>query len=889
MRTHSNESRDVSIALLYQARALHEHLKQALTELGASVVYDSSAANFDRSALDRSGARVVVVNLDPEVAEDFTQLDELLEDDAFKVIFNDGEVSSRLEGWDQARWARHLAAKILGVSDTNPPRPRGSEAIPVRVKHLAPEHPSATLGGLSFELEGDALQNALSADTGEAILLTRAALVTKDEPIAAETYDPYARPDAREAEQAPPRDEMPTVELPRVKMEDAVRRAEEAAARDRPEAKPFVPASERPTVRLQAADVEAALGARGAPVTAADVLGDGKDDLGGESISLASVAPDDLALQFDLAVDDASASNADDELSLAADSLSFTALGDGDVDDSLDDGSIDFDLGAGARATSVGAGEDAGDDLDAALRDFGFLDEGATPIRADSYATDDGDGEAALGDSLALADDDFGAALGALDLEPFEGDDAPSPSQRDSAPPPSLDDMLMQMRSHHGEDASTGKIGEKPASPMKSSEKPTVAAPAVKFLPEKSATPAATPAAATPTPAAPATSAAVAAANAAAAAKQRSVSDFDLSYLSLEPIGDGPDASAPTSGRASFGTTAEPAAPEPVAAPRATSPTVPPPIPDDFGGLTLEAMDFDLDETPAVAPVPAAPQPAPPARAATAAPASRAAPPAAPRAAPPPAAAADDDMSLDAFDFSLDGDADPVGVQRDDGSLADAAAESDLMAELAAMSARASTTDAPADGPITRVWVLGASIGGPEAVREFLGAIPADAPVLFLLAQHMGADFLDLMVQQLARATPLTVRTVVSGDQVAHGQVIVVPLAERLLIDRSGEARVTTLEEQSSYSPSIDQVMRDTADRFGADCGAIVFSGMAHDAIDGAIYMHERGGTIWVQDPATCVISSMVDGARDAGVASLVGSPAELARQFMLRIFRAGG
>jgi two-component system chemotaxis response regulator CheB/chemosensory pili system protein ChpB (putative protein-glutamate methylesterase) len=54
---------------------------------------------------------------------------------------------------------------------------------------------------------------------------------------------------------------------------------------------------------------------------------------------------------------------------------------------------------------------------------------------------------------------------------------------------------------------------------------------------------------------------------------------------------------------------------------------------------------------------------------------------------------------------------------------------------------------------------------------------------------------------------------------------------------------------------------------------------MAHDAVEGAIYMRERGGTIWVQDPATCVISSMVDGAQDAGVVSFVAAPAELAQE----------
>jgi two-component system chemotaxis response regulator CheB/chemosensory pili system protein ChpB (putative protein-glutamate methylesterase) len=76
-------------------------------------------------------------------------------------------------------------------------------------------------------------------------------------------------------------------------------------------------------------------------------------------------------------------------------------------------------------------------------------------------------------------------------------------------------------------------------------------------------------------------------------------------------------------------------------------------------------------------------------------------------------------------------------------------------------------------------------------------------------------------------------------------------------------------------------VLRDVADAFGAKAGAIIFSGMAHDAIEGSKYLKSKGGTIWVQDPDTCVISSMVDGAREAGIVSFMGSPQQLAKKML--------
>ena len=182
---------------------------------------------------------------------------------------------------------------------------------------------------------------------------------------------------------------------------------------------------------------------------------------------------------------------------------------------------------------------------------------------------------------------------------------------------------------------------------------------------------------------------------------------------------------------------------------------------------------------------------------------------------------------------------------------------------------------------IQRVFVLGASIGGPEAVRDFLSALPAQFPMLFVLAQHMGEEFLELMGAQLAKAVKLTVRKPTHGERVGHGEVLIVPTTHRLQVDAEGVVTLAHLREKPQYSPSIDQVLRDAADQFGDKAGAIVFSGMAHDAIEGSQYLKSKGGIVWVQDPDTCVVSSMVDGARAAGIVDFTGSPQQLAAKMI--------
>jgi two-component system chemotaxis response regulator CheB/chemosensory pili system protein ChpB (putative protein-glutamate methylesterase) len=142
----------------------------------------------------------------------------------------------------------------------------------------------------------------------------------------------------------------------------------------------------------------------------------------------------------------------------------------------------------------------------------------------------------------------------------------------------------------------------------------------------------------------------------------------------------------------------------------------------------------------------------------------------------------------------------------------------------------------------------------------------------------MGAEFMEIMAQQLARSTTLTVRTPTHGERVGHGDIVVVPTTHRLRVDREG---VVTLEALGNTNlpntPSIDQVLQDVADRFGSKAGFIVFSGMAEDAAEGSRYLAGIGGKVFAQDPETCVISSMVDGVIETGVVSFTGSPKALA------------
>lgn len=119
-----------AVALLFDDVELGGQLRQALHEHGATIVHEGALSTLSRSMLDHTGAEVLVVNLDDEVEDELDRLYDLIVNDRPRVVFNDAQVTRTLDGWDRARWARHLAVKVMAQGDLYPPRPLDALAVP---------------------------------------------------------------------------------------------------------------------------------------------------------------------------------------------------------------------------------------------------------------------------------------------------------------------------------------------------------------------------------------------------------------------------------------------------------------------------------------------------------------------------------------------------------------------------------------------------------------------------------------------------------------------------------------------------------------------------------------------------------------------------------------
>lgn len=119
----------VRVALLARAGKARDQLRTALDEAGAIVVAEGDPLQIDPSEVAAASPNYYLVSLEPAIEAALGRFDDLLAAPGVEVMFDDAEVTAKLDGWDLNRWARHLASKMLG-HDGLPPVPEDSPAWP---------------------------------------------------------------------------------------------------------------------------------------------------------------------------------------------------------------------------------------------------------------------------------------------------------------------------------------------------------------------------------------------------------------------------------------------------------------------------------------------------------------------------------------------------------------------------------------------------------------------------------------------------------------------------------------------------------------------------------------------------------------------------------------
>lgn len=158
-----------------------------------------------------------------------------------------------------------------------------------------------------------------------------------------------------------------------------------------------------------------------------------------------------------------------------------------------------------------------------------------------------------------------------------------------------------------------------------------------------------------------------------------------------------------------------------------------------------------------------------------------------------------------------------------------------------------------------RVVLIGASTGGPEALKRILTGLPADGPSC-LVVQHMLEPFTEAYARRLDGAVPMRVKLAAPGDRVQRGLVLIAPGGFHLVVHASPDGPVADLVDDppvNGHRPSVNVLFESAVSTLAPHVVGIVLTGMGDDGATGLQALRQAGAVTLVQDQATSTVFGM--------------------------------
>jgi len=183
-----------------------------------------------------------------------------------------------------------------------------------------------------------------------------------------------------------------------------------------------------------------------------------------------------------------------------------------------------------------------------------------------------------------------------------------------------------------------------------------------------------------------------------------------------------------------------------------------------------------------------------------------------------------------------------------------------------------------------KVFALGASTGGVQALTAVLSVFPANVPGT-LVVQHMPAQFTASFAQRLGTLCRAEVKEAADGDPVLPGRILIAPGGLHMTLRRSGAHYYVAVKDGTPVcrqKPSVEVLFESVAKYAGANAVGAILTGMGDDGAKGLLKMRQAGAHTLAQDEASCVVFGMPKEAIECGAAEKV-VPLSLVAQTLIQ------
>src|SRR5688572_13481662 len=105
------------------------------------------------------------------------------------------------------------------------------------------------------------------------------------------------------------------------------------------------------------------------------------------------------------------------------------------------------------------------------------------------------------------------------------------------------------------------------------------------------------------------------------------------------------------------------------------------------------------------------------------------------------------------------------------------------------------------------IVVLGASMGGLDALRTLVKDLPEDLPASIFIVLHLGAGSPGLLPELLSERGPLRATHAIHNEEILPGRIYVAPPDNHLML-RPGYMHVARGPKENGHRPSVDALFR---------------------------------------------------------------------------------
>lgn len=183
--------------------------------------------------------------------------------------------------------------------------------------------------------------------------------------------------------------------------------------------------------------------------------------------------------------------------------------------------------------------------------------------------------------------------------------------------------------------------------------------------------------------------------------------------------------------------------------------------------------------------------------------------------------------------------------------------------------------------------VIGASTGGPTALRKILSQLHKNIPYSVVIVQHIDPEFAGSLVSWLQEKTELKVHLINENTLPKAGEVYVAGKKAHLVLNSSMQLSYLPDDQRdtSLHKPSINVFFESIAKTKGTKGMACLLTGMGTDGAKGLLALKNSGFETIVEDASSAVVYSMPKAALQLDAAEHV-IPLDLIGKKIIDYFR---